>query len=59
MRVEWKLSYQSGSPHPWAITGYTDSGNVFAEYVFTVKPTKRQIRRTIKGKCDAVICVYF
>ncbi|MCK7175996.1 hypothetical protein L8P05_18920 [Enterobacter cloacae] len=59
MIIEWQLSYESGSVYPWVMTGWTSGGNLWAEYVFATKPTKRQMRRTRKGKGDAVINVYF
>lgn len=57
--VEWKVSYQSGSKWPWAMTGFTSGGNLYAEFFFSSKPTKRQMLRTRKGRGDAVIKVYF
>lgn len=57
--IEWQLSYRSGSVYPWAMTGWTSGGNLWAEYVYATKPTKRQIRRNRKGKGDVVFCVHF
>lgn len=57
--VEWQLSYRPGYVYSWEMTGWTSGGNLYAEYLFVTKPTKRQMRRTRKGKGDAVINVYF
>lgn len=57
--IEWQLSYTSGSVYPWAMTGWTSGGNLWAEYVYATKPTNRQMRRNRKGKGDVVFCVHF
>lgn len=57
--IEWQLSYRSGCVYPWSMTGMTSGGNLWAEYVYATKPTKRQMRRNRKGKGDVIICVHF
>lgn len=59
MIIEWQLSYRSGCVYPWSMTGWTSGGNLWAEYVYATKPTKRQMRRNRKGKGDVIICVHF